>query len=653
MENRLKPEDLERTYGVPFVELSKFSLNPTLIKMFDEHTLRKLKFIPLFKSGNTLVVAMVNPSDVKTIDEIARMTNMEIEPMVCDERELHNVLNSIFTGSQPTTTPVAKPSSGSDHFTVVDIKGKATDDVEKIIADELESKYGVPFVRLSDFMIEPSLVKMFSEDTLRRLKFIPLFKSDNVLTIAMVNPLDIKAIDEIRRLANMDIETMVCEEEDLEQTLNTIFSPIKSESRWRYISADELKKQIEEEPTISEKIEVKPEPLPQQVLPEVIAEDAEVIRYINDLLTRAVRERASDLHIEHTQDGLAIRIRVDGILHPMQQPPSHIRNAIIPRIKVMSNLNIAEHRIPQDGRCSFVVDGKEIDLRVSTLPTIYGESAVIRILDKSIGLLSTEELGLSPNELKLFEKLLSIPYGMILVTGPTGSGKTTTLYAILRRLISTEKNIVTIEDPVEYRIPGIRQTQVNIRAGYTFANGLRAILRQDPDIVMVGEIRDKETANIAVHAALTGHLVLSTLHTNDAPGALPRLIDMGVEPFLVASSVVGVIAQRLVRKICPRCREPFTPTPELIKAENLPDNVTLYRGKGCNYCRRTGYRGRTGIFQIMLVDDKIRNLVVSKAPASEIERAAAANGMLSLRESGMQKVLEGITTLEEVLRVTQ
>jgi len=319
----------------------------------------------------------------------------------------------------------------------------------------------------------------------------------------------------------------------------------------------------------------------------------------------------------------------------------------------MSNLNIAEHRIPQDGRCSFVVDGKEVDLRVSTLPTIYGESAVIRILDKSIGLLSIEELGLSANELKLFEKLLSIPYGMILVTGPTGSGKTTTLYAILRRLISTEKNIVTIEDPVEYRIPGIRQTQVNIRAGYTFANGLRAILRQDPDIVMVGEIRDKETANIAVHAALTGHLVLSTLHTNDAPGALPRLIDMGVEPFLVASSVVGVIAQRLVRKICPRCREPFTPSPELIKAEKLPANVTLYRGKGCNYCRRTGYRGRTGIFQIMLVDDKIRNLVVSKAPASEIERAAAANGMLSLRESGMQKVFDGTTTLEEVLRVTQ
>ncbi len=521
---------------------------------------------------------------------------------------------------------------------------------EKLTPEKLEEIYGVPFVDLNNFVFEPALIKMFGEDLLRKLKFIPLFKMGDVLTVAMVNPSDVKAIDEIRRIANLEVEPMVCDEDDLEQALNTIFSPFEEteQSRWRRLPVRELG----EAPSTATTVEteaVKEEERPPEL---IVTEDAEVIRYLNELLTRAVRERASDLHIEHTQDGVAVRMRVDGVLHLLTPPPPHIQDALIPRIKVMSNLNIAERRLPQDGRCNFVVDGREVDLRVSTLPTIYGESAVIRILDKSTGLLSIEELGLSPRDLERFQKLLSIPYGMLLVTGPTGSGKTTTLYAMLNRLITAEKNIVTIEDPVEYRIPGIRQTQVNLKAGYTFANGLRAILRQDPDIIMVGEIRDKETASIAVHAALTGHLVLSTFHTNDAPGALPRLVDMGIEPFLVASSVTGVIAQRLVRTICPRCREAFIPSPELIKAEKLPKDITLYRGKGCTHCRGTGYRGRTGVFQIMIVTDKIRNLVVTKAPASEIEKVAREEGMSTLREDGLQKVFDGITTLEEVLRVT-
>ena len=385
------------------------------------------------------------------------------------------------------------------------------------------------------------------------------------------------------------------------------------------------------------------------------AEKAPVIKLVDTILAQAVENRASDIHFEPEEQSCHLRYRVDGILYDVPSPPKNLEAAIISRFKIMAGLDIAERRLPQDGRFKMTSGNKEVDFRISTFPTIYGENVVIRVLDKGAITLTMEQLGFSKETLTRFKTLLARPNGIILVTGPTGCGKTTTLYAALRTVDAIQSNVITLEDPVEYRIPRIRQSQIDVKAGLTFANGLRSIVRQDPDVIMIGEIRDLETAEIAIHAALTGHLVFSTLHTNDAPGAMTRLMDMGVEPFLVASSVIGVIAQRLVRTLCP-CKERYEPTPEVLKRlglKEMPKQSLISRVKGCDDCKRTGYRGRTGIYELLQTTETIRDMTIHKVTAAELRDQAVRDGMVALKEAGIVRVLEGVTTFEEVFRVAE
>ncbi|MBW1741330.1 MAG: type II secretion system ATPase GspE [Deltaproteobacteria bacterium] len=385
--------------------------------------------------------------------------------------------------------------------------------------------------------------------------------------------------------------------------------------------------------------------------------DAPIIKLVNLMLSQAIKSRASDIHIEPYQNRLKIRYRVDGLLYDVLTPPKHIQPTLVSRIKIMAKLNIAEKRLPQDGRIEIRIGDRNVDIRVSTIPTAFGERVVLRLLDKSNVLLKLSDLGLPEQRLKLVNKLIRTPHGIILVTGPTGSGKTTTLYAALTTINNPDINIITIEDPIEYQIEGIGQIQVNPKVGLNFANGLRSIVRQDPDVILVGEIRDLETAEIAIQSALTGHLVFSTLHTNDSASAVTRLIDMGIEPFLVSSSVIAILAQRLVRVICNHCKEPYTPDEDSLETIGItPDmfaNKKLYRGKGCPLCLHTGYKGRTGIFELMILDDTIKTLILKTSDANTIKHEAVAQGMVTLRQDGAQKVMDGITTIEEVFRITQ
>ncbi len=387
-----------------------------------------------------------------------------------------------------------------------------------------------------------------------------------------------------------------------------------------------------------------------------LTEDAPIIRLLNAILQQAVKERASDIHIEPYEKELEVRYRIDGILTKVLAPPKLIQDALVTRVKVMANLDIAEKRLPQDGRIRLLIGGRDIDIRVSIIPTVYGERVVLRLLDRAQGIKGLHEVGLEDDDQRLMEELLSRTNGIILVTGPTGSGKTTTLYACLNKIYSVTKNIITIEDPVEYQLKGIGQIQVAPKIGLTFANGLRSILRQDPDVIMVGEIRDLETAEIAIQASLTGHLVLSTLHTNDAPSAITRLLDMGIEPYLLASSISGVIAQRLVRRVCPHCMESYRPSQsEIYYFREITSEIpeSLARGIGCSLCKGSGYMGRTGLFEILIIDNEIRQLITAKADSQTIKDRAIKKGMKTLRVDGLRKVLKGITSLEEVLRVTQ
>lgn len=387
------------------------------------------------------------------------------------------------------------------------------------------------------------------------------------------------------------------------------------------------------------------------------SDEAPIIRFVNGLLTQAYRQRASDIHIEPFESEVIVRYRVDGVLYEIQRPPLGALANIVSRIKIMANLDIAEKRLPQDGRFSIRIAGKQADVRVSTLPTAYGERVVLRLLDKSSALLGLEDIGVDTQMLPQIEKMIHKTHGIILVTGPTGAGKTTTLYSALSAINSREQNIITVEDPIEYQLPGVGQIQVNPKINLTFAQGLRSILRQDPDIIMVGEIRDSETAKIAVQAALTGHLVFSTLHTNDSAGALARLVEMGVEPFLAASALIGVLAQRLVRRVCPHCRISYRPEEQILRqlfeSQDIPGNATFYRGRGCSHCMQVGYLGRTGLYELLEVTDPIRHLVTGNADAATIRQQAIKMGMRPLRQAGLEKVLRGETTVEEVLRVTQ
>ena len=511
----------------------------------------------------------------------------------------------------------------------------------------LGEHWGVPYADLSTDSIDPRVATLISQDLARRYKVIPVQLDGTRLHLAMKNPLDIFATDEIRVITGKEVVPVIATEEDILYAIGEAFKGEGTES-------DAILKEFQDDVSIDTTRTEADTPIDQ--LKEIAAE-APVVKLANMIIQRAITEKASDIHIEPSREHLKIRYRIDGILIDGLIVPKNAQASLTSRIKIMADMDIAEKRAPQDGRISAVIDNKPFDFRVSTLPAVFGEKIVMRVLDKSNINVGLHKLGLLPHTFDMFEGMLMRTYGIILVTGPTGSGKSTTLYSCLSKVNAGDKNILTIEDPVEYELAGITQVGVNKKAGMTFASGLRSMLRQDPDIIMVGEMRDQETAMIAIEAALTGHLVFSTLHTNDAPGAVARLMDMGVEPFLIASATVGILAQRLLRRVCEKCKTTYEPPKDAIKrlGMNLDDmdrsKVTFYRGRGCDTCKGTGYKGRVGCYELMPVTDKVRELILAHASAYAIREAAVEAGMKSMKEDAMEKILLGMTTLEESLRV--
>lgn len=512
---------------------------------------------------------------------------------------------------------------------------------EADLVQTLARQVGLEFVDLSEHAIDASVAALIPESLARRYQALPVgWDEDGKLVVAMADPSNVFAVDDIRAITGAEIFTVVATAGQLQDAIDRFHRLDSEVDTMAQEAADELG-DGEDLTRMSE-----------------VVEDAPIVKFVNLLITQAVADRASDIHVEPGEKDLRIRFRVDGVLHEVMHSPRSIQAGVISRLKVMSDINIAERRIPQDGRMSLTVGGKPIDLRVATLPTVFGEKVVMRILDKGQALLTLDDQGFLPDVLERYELSYRKPYGTILVTGPTGSGKSTTLYATLNILNEVHRNIITVEDPVEYRLPGINQVQINPRAGLTFGAALRSILRADPDVLLVGEVRDRETAIIAVEASLTGHLVLTTLHTNDAASTPLRLVEMGVEPFLVTSALDCVLAQRLARKLCDRCREQYQPTQAELQEAGWPvdelderDWPTLFRAVGCSGCAKTGYRGRFALHEVMLVTEEIERLIIERRSTEDIKKTAVMQGMLPLRDDGFRKVAAGMTSLEEVFRV--
>ena len=504
--------------------------------------------------------------------------------------------------------------------------------------------FGIPYSDLEYLIPDPAAVSLIAEDDARKLQVLPLFRIGNYLMVSIADPLNITALDRVKEITGLEVGKSFSDRSVLSKIIDRIYGGIEE--------PEKMIEGLEEEFDFASPILARIGEANEEEISAPIAD------LLATLIKKAVRDRASDIHINPEKEFVQVKFRVDGVLQPNLQLPKKILYPLVSHIKVMSNLDIAISMRPQDGEFHSSMPGGEIDVRVSVLPTIHGENVVMRILNADDLMMDLEELGFAGTLLKKIKRLITRPHGIILVTGPTGSGKTTTLYSILSRMDSEKSNIITVEDPAEYKLAGIHQVQVNQRAGLTFATALRSIVRQDPDIIMIGEIRDLETAEIAVQAALTGHLVLGTLHTNNAPAAITRLVEMGVQPFLVASSVIGIMAQRLVRVICPICKEPYPRDTTILKTilseEGRPDDrVVACHGSGCDQCNQTGYRGRTTIAEMMEMDDEIREMVTGNAPTSRLDRAAREKGMTPLLEEGIRKVIEGITTLEEVNRVVE
>jgi type IV pilus assembly protein PilB len=503
----------------------------------------------------------------------------------------------------------------------------------------LAEQVGLEFVDLNEFPIDATSTVLLPEALARRYRAIPIGERDGRLLVAMSDPANVYALDDIRTITGREVQPVVATAQDVEQALQK-FSGVDSEVEAMVSAASQASEEVVEDL-------------------EDALEDAPIVKLVNAIMTQAVGDRASDVHLEPGERNVRIRFRVDGVLHePMPPAPKNIQGGLTSRLKIMADLNIAEKRVPQDGRISMKVGGRALDLRLATLPTVYGEKVVIRILDKSNALLRLEDLGFLEDSYNRFSESFRKPYGAILVTGPTGSGKSTTMYSTLNILNEVSKNIITVEDPVEYRLAGANQIQVNPKAGLTFASALRSILRADPDIVLIGEIRDRETAVIAVEAALTGHLVLSSLHTNDAPSAITRLVEMDVETFLVASAIDAVVAQRLARKLCERCKVGYPPEQAELLAAGYPEWLwpeipQLFKPQGCPACANTGYRGRIGLYEVMQMNEEIERLTVERSSADAIRAVAVQQGMMTLREDGLEKARMGITSLDEVARVVK
>ncbi|CAB4648070.1 unannotated protein [freshwater metagenome] len=511
---------------------------------------------------------------------------------------------------------------------------------ESDLVRSLAKQVGLEFVDLTERVIDATVASLIPEGLARRYQALPISWDEDVLVVAMADPSNVLAVDDIRALTGAQVRCVVATSAQIRETIDR-FHRLDSE-------VDDLASQAADELSDNDEL----------ANVSAVVEDAPIVKFVNLLITQAVADRASDIHVEPAERDLRIRFRIDGVLHEVMRSPKAIQAGVISRLKVMSDINIAERRIPQDGRMSLTVGGKPIDLRVATLPTVHGEKVVMRILDKNQALLSLQDQGFLPDTLERYERSFRKPYGTVLVTGPTGSGKSTTLYATLNVLNEVQRNIITIEDPVEYRLAGINQIQVNPKAGLTFASALRSILRADPDVLLVGEIRDRETAIIGIEAALTGHLVLTTLHTNDAASTPMRLLEMGVEPFLVTSALDVVLAQRLARRLCDRCKEPYQPSEEeLLSARwametiDIGDWPTLHRAVGCSACGRTGYRGRFALHEVMPISEEIERLIIERRSVEDLAKVAQMEGMIPLRQDGLRKAAMGMTSIEEIFRV--
>jgi type IV pilus assembly protein PilB len=552
-------------------------------------------------------------------------------------RKLGNILvdRGLITPEQLSVAVAEQESSGSSLGRILVDHGHIT---EKHLVAALATQIGMAFVDLEETEVNGRAVTMISEALMRRHVVVPIGFEDGKLIVAMSNPSNVVAMDDIRTVTKMEVQSVIATTDDIVSCIGK-FAAMSGDMEQM---ADDIAGAGEQHIDLNEI--------------KAITEDAPIVKFVNLLISQAVADGASDIHIEPGESDLRVRYRIDGVLHEKMRSPRTIQAGVISRLKIMADVDIAERRIPQDGRIGITVNGKQIDLRVSTLPTVYGEKVVMRILDKTSVMLSLDDLGFLDHNFARFEEAYKKPYGMILVTGPTGSGKSTTLYATLNVVNQPGVNIITTEDPVEYRLPGISQVQVNNKVGLTFAGALRSILRQDPDIILVGEMRDRETAHIGIEASLTGHLVLSTLHTNDAPSAVTRLTEMGIEPFLVGSAVDCVLAQRLARRVCSKCVAMKRPEAELLKAAGFHDDIVADRPEiphavGCSACSNTGYRGRLAIHEVMTVTEEIERLTVARASTEEITRVAVEQGMRELREDGLAKVLLGRTTVEEIARV--
>src|SRR3989339_726479 len=527
---------------------------------------------------------------------------------------------------------------------------------EDVLLAFLGKQCGVSYISLSEYgEITEEIIKAVPESVVRHQTLIPIAKENNILTVAMADPMNVFATDDLRLMTGCEIDVVIASENEIKAAIDKYYGG--------KTSMDDIVKDMESKGAESDVDIVKEMDAGKDIMAlESEGEDAPVIKIVNLLLSGAVKSKASDIHIEPYEKSLRVRYRIDGVFHEVSAPPKRTQNAMVSRLKIMSNLDIAEKRLPQDGRIKIKVLNKEVDLRISVLPTAFGEKVVMRILDASSLCLDLTKLGFEPESLAIYQKNMKIPYGIILVTGPTGSGKSTTLYSTLSQLSQPDVNISTIEDPVEYVLEGINQVHARADIGLTFAAGLKSFLRQDPDIIMVGEIRDTETAEIAINAALTGHLVLSTLHTNDSAGAITRLTNMGIEPFLISSTLIMSVAQRLVRKLCPDCRQPIEWSAQKLNEMGIdtsiqypPDTekVTLYFAKGCNKCMNTGYVGRIGCYEIMDMTDGVRELIIQRASAQEIkEHAIKIDKMATIRRDALRKLFAGVTTLKEVLRVS-
>lgn len=508
---------------------------------------------------------------------------------------------------------------------------------DKQILEVLEQQLGIPRVSLDNYNMDSAAPKLVNERLARKHGIIPIKIDRNRLILAMSDPLNIFAIDDVKLATGYDVEPVIATYSDIEMAIQKYYQKIGAEK-----ALEEFSENFVTEFSIDQD---------SDEMLENIA-NAPVVKLVNNFIAQAVKMKASDIHIEPVEKQVRIRYRIDGELMEVMSPDKSSHAAIVTRIKIMGRMDIAEKRVPQDGRVEMLIDGREIDMRLSVFPTVYGEKIVIRLLDRSGDVMTKEQLGFTKENLAMFNRIIKHPHGIVLVTGPTGSGKTTTLYAALKELNTIDKNIITIEDPVEYRLSGVNQSQVNVKAGLTFASGLRSILRQDPNIIMVGEIRDQETAQIAVRAAITGHLVLSTVHTNDTASTIARLVDMGIEPYLLSSSVVGIIAQRLVRKICVNCKVSYNASPADCESLGLPTGAVLYKGEGCNLCNHTGHSGRMAIHEVLPVTKRIREAIELRNTTDKIKQIAIEQGMQNLRSNCLELVLTGIITTDELFKMT-